>query len=91
MMRVKQLPCAARILLGHCCNGPIEAHHAGRRPIGRKCDDRETIPLCSLAHRHRTNRIGLFRAWKPEALRAWENARIAETQARLAREVPEWA
>ena len=36
----------------------VEAAHVGRRGMGQKSSDRETIPLCSLHHREQ-HRIGL--------------------------------
>jgi hypothetical protein len=36
----------------------IEAAHVGRRGMGQKCSDLETLPLCSLHHREQ-HRIGL--------------------------------
>jgi hypothetical protein len=29
---------------------PSEAHHFGRRGVGQKCDDCQTVPLCRLCH-----------------------------------------
>ena len=55
--------CMAAELLGpgHVCEGPIEADHAGARPLGRKADDATSIPLCLRAHRERTDFAGAFR------------------------------
>jgi len=67
------------------CEGPVEADHAGARPLGRKCNDVEAIPLCRLHHRQRTDGTGLFAGVSREALRMWLTTAIAETQARLGR------
>lgn len=85
MLAVKQLPCAARFALG--CAGPIEADHAGRRPLGRKCNDNETIPLCREHHRQRTDGYGFFREALPagETVRMWLDRAIAETRDRVER------
>lgn len=90
LLRVKQLPCAIARVSGEGslpysppCYGPVEADHAGHRPFGRKCSDHETIPLCALHHRHRTDYVGLFGGWNAAKMRQWCDARIAETRARL--------
>jgi hypothetical protein len=100
MLAVKQLPCCARLLADldrfgarrmtsiADCSLAIEADHAGVRPAGRKCSDRETIPLCSYHHICRTDRVGPFRDWSRAAMRAWLDARIADTQQRLAHLIP---
>lgn len=95
LLAVKGLPCC---LVGTGdCSGPIEADHAGRRPLGRKCNDDEAIPLCRKHHRDRTDALGFFRgmfivvdaAIGPPAItltgfmREWCDRRIAETRARL--------
>lgn len=78
MLRVKLLPCAARELGG--CEGVIEADHAGRRPLGRKCNDDECIPLCTLHHRQRTDFSGPFKAWTKQEMREWLELHVALTQ-----------
>ena len=78
----RRLPCCARDL-GPCW-GRIEADHAGPRPLGRKCSDDETIPLCSGHHRARTDLAGPFRGWGREQMRAWLDAQIEQTQAAMA-------
>lgn len=77
---VHALPCAARSFLGHVCEGPIEADHAGPRPLGRKCDDSEVIALCQLAHRQRHDYAGPFRALSRSDMRAWLDEQIELTQ-----------
>lgn len=69
---VHRLPCYALTTVpGHRCEGPIEADHAGRRPLGRKADDDTCIPLCRLAHRQRTDWSGPFRSWTKIQMREW--------------------
>jgi hypothetical protein len=77
---VKSRPCSARGVPGHECVGPIEADHAGRRPLGRKCDDSEAIPHCVLAHRQREGFSGPFRDWTRPRMRAYLDAAIEKTQ-----------
>lgn len=69
---VHRLPCyAASTIPGHVCEGGIEADHAGARPLGRKAHDDTAIPLCSLAHRQRTDFSGPFRSWTKDRMREW--------------------
>jgi hypothetical protein len=82
MVWVKTLACVARGLPGHVCAGPIEADHAGPRPLGRKADDRTCIPLCQLGHRERTDHTGCFRFMSKAEMRSWLDGQIAATQAR---------
>lgn len=57
--------------------GTSEADHAGYEPaLSMKCDDAETIPLCPLHHRHKTDRTGYFAGWSRERLRAWLDEQI---------------
>jgi hypothetical protein len=81
---VHRLPCCARLVAGHRCEGPIEADHAGERPLGRKADDDTTIPLCMLGHRERTDFSGPFRSWDRAAMRAWLDASIEATRTSVA-------
>lgn len=74
---VRGLPCA---LMGDDCAGRTEAHHAGRRPFGRKADDTTAIPLCSHHHERLTNA-----GWSRESRRALEASAIAVTQSMWAR------
>jgi hypothetical protein len=80
MAWVRTLPCAAVVFLGHACEGPIEADHAGRRGKGQKADDTTCIPLCKLAHAQRHAAAGEFRHLGYGYMRAWLDDRIAETQ-----------
>lgn len=79
---VHTLPCAARSVQGHRCDGRIEADHAGERPVGRRADDRTCIPLCMLGHRERTDFAGAFRGFDRVHMRGWLDEQIARTQAR---------
>lgn len=82
MLFVKTLPCAALSVEGHKCDGsPIQADHAGRRSLGRKCSDRETVPHCVRAHVQRESFSGPFREWPRERMREYLDAAIAATQA----------
>lgn len=88
MLAVKALPCCAPRSPLDLCAGPVEADHAGVRPLGRKCSDHETIPLCAWHHIARHDRLGSFLGWSRAQVRAWLNRRIAETQALLAHLLP---
>lgn len=69
---VHRLPCWAYLTIEeHICAGPIEADHAGARPLGRKADDSTCIPLCQLAHRQRTDWTGPWKKWDKAAMRRW--------------------
>lgn len=89
MRWVKTLPCAlARPLdklppewlggLSPCPAAyvPTEAHHAGRRALGRKASDDTCIPLCSFHHAALTDRRKPFRGWPRGAVKAWELAMV---------------
>jgi hypothetical protein len=81
LARVHGLSCfAAATVEGHRCEGPIEADHAGHRPLGRKCHDDEAIPLCRRAHRERTDFSGAFKSWKKARMRAWLDYAIQSTR-----------
>lgn len=74
MLWVKTMSCVARELgldTGHPCGGVIEADHAGTRGLGMKCDDRETIPICTEHHRQRTDFSGAFKTWHRDRMRSW--------------------
>ena len=81
MLRVKELPCAAWLMSP--CGGVVEADHAGRRGLGQKCPDNETIPICTTHHRERTDFSGAFKDWDQSMMRAWLASEIAATQAVL--------
>jgi hypothetical protein len=85
LARVAALPCAARGLAGHTCAGRVEVDHVGARPLGRKCSDvaGELVPLCSLAHRERTDFTGAFRAFTRDQMRAFLTAAAAATAHQL--------
>ncbi len=84
---IRTLTCAASHLPGHVCEGPIEADHVGARPLGRKCDDRETIALCSLAHRQRTDHCGPFRHFTRDDMRAFIAQALLDTADAYARHI----
>jgi hypothetical protein len=86
MERVRSLPCCAIGVDGHACDGPMEADHAGARPLGRKASDTTCIPLCRLAHRQRTDFSGPFRSWDKDRMRDWLATKIEETQRVLDRQ-----
>ena len=83
MGAVHRLPCCARHL--SLCSGPIEADHAGIRPLGRKADDATCISLCRLHHRQRHDFGGPFLLWDRHIMRQWLDEQIAATQRELAR------
>ena len=83
MLRVKGLSCVARELgldTGFPCGGVVEADHAGRRGLGQKCSDLETIPLCTEHHRQRTDFSGAFKTWNQARMRLWLAACIDYVQ-----------
>ncbi len=54
LQNVRGYACLIAGLLGHVCQGRIEAHHlrpGSHAGMGRKPGDDRTVPLCSLAHR----------------------------------------
>lgn len=75
LRQVRTLPCSLRLL--GLCSGPIQAHHAGRHPMGRKADDSTAIPLCQKHHGHLHDVIGTRRA------RPWADKVIEQTRAAL--------
>lgn len=82
---IRTQPCAARGV-GACGGGWVtEADHVGRRPLGRKCSDRETIPLCSAHHRDRHDG-NLLPGWSKARLRAWLDEQVRIHQERYAKE-----
>ena len=60
--------------------GPVEADHAGQRPVGRKADDSTAIPMCRRHHRMRTDYSGCFAGWDAARMRAWCDQQIAATR-----------
>lgn len=87
MLDVKRLRCCARTMgaWAGLCEGPIEADHAGIRPLGRKADDVTCIPLCTRHHRERTDHAGVFRHWSSGQMRTWLDERIKDTQTAVLR------
>lgn len=64
LRKVKTLVCCvradwrARFPRPSDCEGVTEAAHVGQRGKGRKCDDREAIPLCGKHHRMLDQALG---------------------------------
>jgi hypothetical protein len=85
---VKHQRCAVAEELGsdaYCSGGFAEADHAGRHGLGQKCADDETIPMCNRHHRERTDRVGYFKGWPLERVRAWLDGWITKIRDRYAR------
>ncbi len=84
---VAGLPCAAIGVAGHTCAGRIEVDHVGARPLGRKCSDElgQLVPLCSRAHRERTDFAGAFRDYSRADMRAFLAAAARATADQLTR------
>ena len=93
MARVRQLPCLA-VLVTHAvgvdihsdflwCFGPYEASHASSRVAGRKDHDRNTWCFCRWHARQWDANAGLFKAFLQADRRAFEDAAVAWTQAKL--------
>jgi len=69
---VRGMPCCLRVL-GEC-NGDVQAHHAGKRPMGRKADDDTAVPLCSWHHE------AVHSVWGTAAARPWMDRAIEQTR-----------
>jgi len=78
MLWTKQQACVGPML--HECQGPIEAHHAGRRGLGQKAHDSTVIPLCQAAHRHWHEGGAAFKGWTNYEKRAWADRVIGSMQ-----------
>lgn len=86
MVWVKGQPCCAAGLEGGTgCEGEVQAHHAGRRGMSQKAEDRTCIPLCRRHHTEWHGASGPFKPWDREQRRAWALRMIGQTQARNAR------
>lgn len=72
----ENMPCA---MAGSGCGGRLEADHVGQRPMGRKCSDTEIAILCSVHHRQRHDRAGVFAGMTREAERDWRVAQVVAT------------
>ena len=83
---VRALPCIAGRLWGGC-DGPIEAHHAGKNPgMGMKATDETAVPLCQRHHRHITGIVGgygEFRHLSVEERRKLQDIWVRDTQRTL--------
>ncbi len=80
LLWVKSLPCMVGMDIGRICEGWSEADHAGKRGMGQKCSDYETIPLCVTHHRERTDGTGHFKGWNKARMRSWLDRQIALVQ-----------
>jgi hypothetical protein len=78
MALVRRMPCVAGGL--GPCNGPIEADHAGPRPLGRKADDRTCVAMCQFHHHCRHAFAGPFRRWSRAQMRGFLEFAIALTR-----------
>ena len=62
-------------VLDHQCEGRIEQSHGrnlvGLTGTGRKEKDRNSVPMCTKAHREWEARDGFFRYWSRDARREW--------------------
>lgn len=81
MLAVKLMPCCLWFL--GCCDGEVEADHAGDRGLGEKSHDNTTIPLCTRHHRERTDMTGYFASFDRHRMREWRHERVDETQVTL--------
>ena len=79
---VHELTCILR--RAGTCWGNLEANHVGERPLGRKCDDTQTVPMCTDHHRQWTDNEGYFHGWTKELRRAWAEWAIENTRAAVA-------
>lgn len=78
---VHELPCCAANL--GPCGGPIEAHHAGRKPgIAMKAPDSTAVPICRGHHRAITERRGSFAGKTREDMREIQDDWIGATWGR---------
>lgn len=78
---VKQLDCRVAVEFPWFeCARPVEADHAGRRALSRKCPDDETIPLCGQHHHDRGHFTGPFKGWTRAQMRAWLDRQIEITR-----------
>lgn len=80
LLAVKRLDCCAPGAPDGC-EGVIEADHVGRRGVGQKSHDNETIPLCTRHHAERHALAGPFRGFDQDGMREWIAGRLEETQA----------
>lgn len=62
------------------CWGGLTADHVGRRPLGRKSDDRDAIPLCQKHHMARQTYRGLWKGCRADEMREWCDEAITWTR-----------
>lgn len=78
LVRVRTLRCCAWPAGG--CVGPIQAHHAGRRPgVAMKAHDHTAIPLCLAHHGQWHAASGPFKNWRRADRERWSDEMIAAT------------
>ena len=88
LARVRALPCAARFIDGHRCQGVIHAHHAGARGLGQKAHDHTAIPLCMVAHSNWHDANGCFAGWPKDMRAEWAAMAIEATQHAMKESTP---
>ena len=81
MRFVRTQPCAMRV--HDPCEGPIEAHHAGRdRGLGQKAADDTCVPLCQKHHMDWHGASGPFKTMRRDERRQWADTQILMMQDR---------
>lgn len=87
MLWIRSKPCAAGELFAATahgsdsgCDGRVEADHVGRRPVGRKAEDRSCVPMCQHHHRQRDNFHGPFKHWNQQQMREWLASLVVKYQ-----------
>jgi hypothetical protein len=64
LAEVRELGClAAGLTAGLNCDGPMHAHHMGKRGLGQKASDDTAVCLCSKHHRQWHDCDGMFSGW----------------------------
>lgn len=81
---IRKQRCLAAGMPGHRCQGSTEAHHAGRRGMGRRAHDHTCLPLCMLGHREWHSAKGAFADMDKYARREWADRMVIEMRSRYA-------
>lgn len=76
---VRTLTCYAQDM-DPCCDGAVEAHHAGVRGLGQKAHDNTCIPLCTVHHRAWHDHRWPFSSMVKGERRDWALGMISRTQ-----------
>ena len=82
LKRIRELPCALAESTERgagwtdACAGPTDAHHRTGAGLALKANDRETFPLCHKHHMDFHSGRGIFRDWKRETRKTWQQAMI---------------